>query len=163
MAVSNLGELGPNIQKIIKRLVANQDLLKLLYYTDMDPLSQPDLTEEQIKKEIYSKLIKFIPKSIVQNLPNSYLIINVVEGDINQSNDQIRDINIVIEVYVPIIQWIIKNDNLRPFAIMGKILEILNQKTINGFGKIQGGDFEIGAVSEEMTLYLMHFKIQQYE
>ena len=35
--VRNLKELGPNLQKIVNRLQANQDLLKLLYYNDKDP------------------------------------------------------------------------------------------------------------------------------
>ena len=34
----------------------------------------------------------------------------------------------------------IKDSNLRPFAIMGEIEESLNNKTINGLGKITGGD-----------------------
>jgi len=46
MATRNLADLGLNLQKIITRLQSNQTLLKLLYYTDKDPLSQPDLTSE---------------------------------------------------------------------------------------------------------------------
>ena len=60
--VRNLKELGPNLQKIVTRLQTNQTLLKLLYYTDKDPLSNPDLTKEQIKSEIFEKLIKVIPR-----------------------------------------------------------------------------------------------------
>ena len=61
MGVRNCIELGENAQKIVKRLMSNQNLMKLLYYTDKDPLSQPDLTENQIKEEVYEKLIKIIP------------------------------------------------------------------------------------------------------
>jgi len=39
MGVRNCKDLGENAQKIIKRLLANQRLLKLLYYNDKDPLS----------------------------------------------------------------------------------------------------------------------------
>nr|DAQ90169.1 MAG TPA: hypothetical protein [Bacteriophage sp.] len=41
-----LQEMGPNLIKIMKRLLANQNLLRLLIYTDKDPLSKdkPDLT-----------------------------------------------------------------------------------------------------------------------
>jgi hypothetical protein len=39
MGVRNCRDLGENAQKIMKRLLANQKLLKLLYYTDKDPLS----------------------------------------------------------------------------------------------------------------------------
>ena len=62
MGVRNCRDLGENAQKIMKRLLANQTLLKLLYYTDKDPLSQPDLTDEQIQNEVFEKLIKIIPR-----------------------------------------------------------------------------------------------------
>jgi hypothetical protein len=39
MSIRNYGELGIILQKIMNRLLANQELLKLLYYTDKDPLN----------------------------------------------------------------------------------------------------------------------------
>jgi hypothetical protein len=47
MAVRNCREIGENLQLIIKRLIANDNLVKLLYYTDADPLSHENLTAEQ--------------------------------------------------------------------------------------------------------------------
>ena len=44
------------------RLMANDNLVKLLYYTDKDPLSQPALTSEEKKTEVFNKLIKIIPR-----------------------------------------------------------------------------------------------------
>ena len=38
MAVRNCVELGENLQKIVKRLLANDDLVKLLYYEQDDPM-----------------------------------------------------------------------------------------------------------------------------
>ena len=46
MATRNLSDLGLNLQKIVSRLQANQNLLKLLYYTGKDPLSEADLTSD---------------------------------------------------------------------------------------------------------------------
>ena len=60
--VRNLKELGSFMQRIVKRLMNNQNLLKLLYYTDKDPLSQSDISNDTIRKEIYEKLIKVIPR-----------------------------------------------------------------------------------------------------
>ena len=51
--VRNLKELGSFMQRIVKRLMNNQNLLKLLYYTDKDPLSQSDISDDTIRKEIY--------------------------------------------------------------------------------------------------------------
>ena len=53
--VRNLKELGSFMQRIVKRLMNNQNLLKLLYYTDKDPLSQSDISDDTIRKEIYEK------------------------------------------------------------------------------------------------------------
>jgi len=38
MGARNCQELGINLQKIHSRLVANDDLIKLLYYTETNPL-----------------------------------------------------------------------------------------------------------------------------
>ena len=62
MDVRNCEDIGINAQYIIKRLLANQNLLKLLYYTDKDPLSHEDLTPEQIKDEVFGKLVKIVPR-----------------------------------------------------------------------------------------------------
>ena len=60
-------------------------------------------------------------------------------------------------------QWIIKNSNLRPFAIMGEIQNSLRGKKIEGLGKMQGGDFDLDFLTEEMTAYLMTFYITSYD
>ena len=64
---------------------------------------------------------------------------------------------------VPLQQWIIKDSNLRPFAIMGEISNSLNGKTINGLGKIKGGDFDLTVLTNEMSIYRQQFWITQYD
>ena len=61
MGVRNCAEIGENLQKIVTRLMANDDLVNLLYYTDKDPLSQPHLSDEEKKEKIFEKLIKIVP------------------------------------------------------------------------------------------------------
>jgi len=39
MGIRNCAEIGENIYKIMARLLANDDLVKLLYYDSKDPLS----------------------------------------------------------------------------------------------------------------------------
>ena len=48
MATRNLADMGTNLQKIVKRLQANQNLLKLLYYSGKDPLSEDDINDQWI-------------------------------------------------------------------------------------------------------------------
>lgn len=159
----NLEDLGPNLQKIVSRLQANQTLLKLLYYTGKDPYSEDDLTSEQIKDEVFNKLIKIVPRVGPKETAHSIIVLRVVRGTSNPGNDEFRDFRIDIEVFVPLTQWFIKDSNLRPFAIMGEIHRSLNNKTIDGLGKMVGGDFQINFLTEEMSCYEMNYHITSYD
>ena len=163
MATRNLADMGPNLQKIISRLQSNQNLLKLLYYSGKDPLSEEDLTEQQIKNEIFEKLIKIVPRVGPKETAQSLLAIRVVRGRSNNENNEFRDFELDIEVFVPMTQWIIKDSNLRPFAIMGEIHRSLNRKTIDGLGKMVGGDFQINFLTDEMSCYEMAYYITSYD
>lgn len=163
MATRNLADMGPNLQKIVRRLQANQDLLKLLYYSGKDPLSEEDLTPEQIRNEIFEKLIKIVPRVGPKETAQSLLAIRVVRGRSNEENNEFRDFEIDIEVFVPMTQWIIKDSNLRPFAIMGEIHKSLNRKTIDGLGKMVGGNFQINFLTDEMSCYEMVYYITSYD
>lgn len=162
--VRNCKELGVNMQKIVTRLMANDNLVKLLYYykTD-DPLSQPALTDEQKKTLIFNKLIKLTPRLDPTGIDQSMISVMARTARSLGSNDQFRDIVISVEVFVPISQWMIKDTNLRPYAIMGEIQESLSGKTVNGLGKIRGGDFDYNYGTDEITGFAMDFYITEYD
>ena len=161
--VRNLEELGFNLQKIVARLQANQNLLKLLYYTDKDPYSKADLTSTQIKEEVFEKLIKVVPRVGPKETANSIVSLRVVRGPIDSKNSEFRNINLGIEIFVPLTQWFIKDTNLRPFSIMGEIQKSLNGKVINGLGRMEGGDFSLNFLTEEMSCYEMTFRFTEYD
>ena len=163
MGVRNCIELGENAQKIIKRLMSNLNLLKLLYYTDKDPLSQPDLTEKQIKEEVYEKLIKIIPRVGPKETAHSIVTVRFIRGRRNPNNNEFENISVAVESFVPLTQWIIKDINLRPFAILGEIQKTLNGKTINGLGKMIGGDFDLNFLTEEISAYEQSFALVTYD
>ena len=96
---------------------------------------------EKIKNSIFEKMIKIVPRIGYKETAQSIVTIRVVRGRSNPKNDEFRDFEIAIEVFVPLTQWFIKDSNLRPFAIMGEIHKSLNKKTIDGLGKMIGGDF----------------------
>ena len=161
--VRNFGELGPCLQNIIQRILANQDLLKLLYYTGKDPLNEPSLTPEEIEEEIYEKLVKIVPRVGPYETAQSVLSMRVVRGRGIQENSEFRDIIIHFEVFVPMTQWFIKDSNLRPFAIMGELQKSLNDKIINGLGRMQGGDFSLNFLTDEMSCYEIEYRIINYD
>ena len=163
MNVRNCSDIGVNAQYIIKRLLANQDLLKLLYYTDKDPLSHEDLTQEQIQEEIFEKLIKIVPRVGPKETAHSIIALRIARARGLAENNEFKNVMISVEVFVPMTQWIIKDTNLRPFAIMGEIQKSLNGKKIEGLGKMVGGDFSLNILTEEISAYEQTFVLTSYD
>jgi hypothetical protein len=162
MAVRNCSEIGENLQNIIKRLFANQNLLKLLYYTDKDPLKGEDLTQEQIQKEVFEKLIKVVPRVGPKENVKSIVTVRVADG-VPNVNSEFRNLEISIEIFVPLTQWLMKGTNLRPFAIMGEIQKSLDDKKINGLGKMHAGSFNLQFLTEEIGCYEQIYNITSYD
>ena len=163
MGVRNCRELGENLQKIVQRLMANDRLVNLLYYTDKDPLSQPPLTQKQKQELVFEKLIKMIPRIGPKEDAKSIIVLKVCGAHKLSSNTEFKDVKIQIEVFVPLTQWFIKDANLRPYLILGEIEESLNEKKVNGLGKMIGGDFDTNFFTEEMSTFEQTFWITSYE
>lgn len=162
MAARNYQELGINLQKICSRLLANEELVKLLFYTDTDPLSKNPLTQEQ-KQKLFNDLICIIPRVGTRDDSKSVIAVYVPKALGISGNPEFKEVTIAIDIFVPLTQWIIKDSNLRPFAIMGEIQKSLNGKIVNGLGKIVGGDFDLILLTDEMSGYRQVFSITEYE
>lgn len=163
MGVRNCAEIGENLQKIVNRLIANDRLVNLLYYSDKDPYGGAPLTDEEKKEKIFEELIRVVPRVGPKDDAKSLLVVTVVKGSTNSENSEFRNIVLRVEVFVPITQWVIKDSNLRPFAILGEVQKSLNGKTINGLGKLNGGDFEVNFFSEAISCYSQYFYLTSYE
>jgi hypothetical protein len=163
MSVRNCEELGLNFQLIINRLMANQNLLKLLYYTDKDPLSGQDLTQDQIKGEVFNNLIRITPRMLPQDNARSHIGLRIQNGIPNGENTEFRLVHFDFEVFTPMTQWMIANSNLRPFAIMGEIEKSLKNKRVKGLGTIKGNGFNAEFFSDEMTCYKLSFTLEIYD
>lgn len=161
MAVRNCQELGINLQKICSRLLANENLVKLLYYTSVDPLAQPALNDKQ-KQSIFNDLICIVPNVGSREDSRSVIAIYIPKAAGITGNREFKNVTIAIDIFVPLTQWIIKDSNLRPFAILGEIQNSLCGKTVNGLGKIEGGDFDLVLLTEEMSGYRQIFNITEY-
>jgi hypothetical protein len=121
MGVRNCEEIGRNARLIIERLLANDRFVNLLYYTEPNPFDQPNLTNEQKRQLVYNKYLLFVPRIDHKETAHSIVSMRVVNGLTNSQNNEFRNIHIGFEIFVPLSEWIIKDENLRPFAIMGEI------------------------------------------
>lgn len=201
MSVRNCAEIGPILQEVVSRLLANNDLCRLIYFTDRNPIEEPKYIQEleryeyleevlgrQLKlsknleetvqeycdrvkaewsrikkKEIYEKLIKVVPRVGPKEFDNSVVVVRVARGSKNPNNNQFRDLSIYIESFVPLTQWLVNDENLRPFLIMGEVQKCLDGKRMNQIGKMIGGDFELQVLTEEVSCYEQEFAITTYE
>ena len=163
MGVRNCAELGENLQKIVKRLLTNDDLVKLLYYEQDDPMSQSALSMEVKEKEVFEKLIKTVPRVGTKDTAKSVIVVYVQKAGKLSGNKEFRNVKILVDVIVPLTQWYIRDTNFRPFAILGQIQSSLDDKTVNGLGKISGGDFELNFVTDDVICYQQIYEITEYD
>lgn len=162
MSVRNCGELGVSLQKIVTRLMANDNLVNLLYFEDKDPLNHLPLSSEEKREKIYEELIKIIPKVEAREDGKSVIAVYITRGAKLSGNREFVNVTFAVDVLVPMTQWIIKDTNLRPFAILGQIQESLEGKVINGLGKLEGGDFELALLTEEHSVYRQVYNLTEY-
>jgi hypothetical protein len=125
-------------------------------------LEGPTLTKDQKQKEVFEKLIKTVPRVGTKDTAKSVVVVYVQRAAKIAGNKEFKNVRILVDVIVPLTQWYIKDTNLRPFAILGKIQESLEEKTINGLGKISGGDFELNFVTDDVICYQQIFEITEY-
>ena len=156
-------ELGPNLIKISKKLIQNQNLLMLLENTDLDPLNKDKHPNEIDGLDLLNKLIRVVPLLTTdEQNTKSKIVILFYRGDVSSSNSDNENISLTIIVYSPFEEWLIAGDTLRPFAIMSEIRKSLQDKRINGLGEINYLGFEMTTITEEMAGFSMRFRINAF-
>lgn len=154
-------ELGPNLIKIAKKLLNNQNLLKLLVNTDKDPLKHPDI--DNPLKEILNHYIKVVPLLLEEDMTTkSKIVIFFEEGSPSAANADHENVLLLINIYCPFKEWLITGDNLRPFAIMSEVRKSLQDKRLNGLGEITFNSFDLATLTEEMGCYSLRFNIHDF-
>lgn len=155
-------EFGPNLNKLAKKLLANQNLCKLLINTDLEPLNptlHPDLTEEE-RMKIFGTDINIVPLVMdVDEYTTSKIVLVFSDGEPSGTNPDSEAITLLVYVYVPYKKWIIAGEQLRPFAIMSEVRKSLQDKRINGLGEIKYNGFTISSLTTQTGSYLMRFQI----
>ncbi len=157
-------ELGPNLKKIVQKLLKNQNLCKLLINTDLDPINPElhgdvDPTEEVMK----TKNIRVIPLVTTEDQTTTSKLVVIFESGTPTDNYDVEKLNVLIYVYCPFREWEITGNQLRPFAIMAEVRRSLQDKRINGLGEISYKGFDIASLTDQMGCYLMRFHINAFK
>lgn len=124
-------DLGLITNKILK----NERLKRLLYYTTSDALMRPKLTEEE-SIELFNKHIKIIPRLQVDDLVRTYIIIVFNNFVPNDENPEFRNNTITFHIICHYDQWHLQDFQLRPYLIAGELDSMFEGKHLTGIGEL---------------------------
>lgn len=159
MAIRNSQELGDNLFLIARRLADNNNLCRLLINTDFNPLSTP----VENTAALLNKNILVVPRVDERDFHlDSKIAILFNGGNVNNENDEFKDLQLNIMIFCPFDSWIINSNNLRPFMIMSEIEKSLKNKRINGIGVLKYTGFELTTVTDDTSCYTMTFEIDVF-
>ena len=152
---SSFLSLNKDMKILVKKILSNQRLKKLLHYTTKDALDKPKLTDEE-KIAMFNKEIRIVPKLYVDQPVLNYIIISF-DNFIESSNPQFRDNIIEFDIICHFDQWQLKDFDLRPYRIAAELDSMLDKKKLTGIGLIEFyGAKEILLTDEFAGLCLMY-------
>ena len=121
---------------IIEKILKNDNLKKLLYYTSKDCLSRPNLNDDQ-SLSLFGKQIKMVPKIYVDQAVMPYLTITFLNFTPNGENPEFRNNLIEFDIVCHFDQWHLKDFQLRPYKIAAEIDSMFNEKHLTGIGTLK--------------------------
>lgn len=133
---SSFLSLEKDASLIMDKLMENNRLKKLLYYTTPDCLKQPNLTDEQTI-ELFGKQIRIIPRFKIDPDVVNYLLINFDNFYTNSTNPEFRDNLIYFDIICHWDQWSLRDYKLRPYRIAAEIDSMFNNKKLSGIGELK--------------------------
>lgn len=133
---SSFLSLNKDLDLIIKRLLKNERIQKLLYYTTSNPLDKAKLTEDQVL-ELLDRHIKIVPKLYIDGSVLNYIIISFDNFVPNATNPEFRDNLISFDIICHFDQWQLEDFNLRPYRIAAELDSMLNGTHLTGIGKLE--------------------------
>ena len=121
---------------IVDRMMKNERLKKVLYYTSRDCLDKPMLNDEQTS-ELFGKHIKIVPKLYVDGSVLNYIIVSFDTFTNNRTNPEFRDNIVEFDIVCHFDQWHMKDFQLRPYKIAAELDTMFNDQRLTGIGKLE--------------------------
>lgn len=148
--------ISEDIIKISQKLIEDDKLCKLLYYTDKEPLGHDKLTTEQKTELLDKEYLQIIPriKEDEENSVRNFIMISYT-GFSPSSNPKYMNGVIVIDILSHIDCWKMSNKYgdlmLRPYEIAQRVYDTIHGKKFTGIGVanfLAGEDLILGSNPE---------------
>lgn len=135
-AKSSFLSTDKDLSLIIKKMLGNERLCKMLYYTQKDCLKGKSLTAQETLS-LLDKQIKIVPKLDIDADCPIYVIVTLNNFAPNMLNPEFRDCLINFDIFCHPDHWNMGNFQLRPHKIAGEIDAMMNGQKLTGIGEIQ--------------------------
>ena len=156
----NFNVVGKNLILFANMILNNQKICKLLYYSNLSPLTQPDIIETDF---LMNKNIRVVPKVPDFDSENgSFIVLLMDEFILDPSNEDMKLVTIRFDIICPMDEWIVNEDSLRPFLIMSELQTIFDGLKINGVGRLRFINAERIVLSENHAGYSMKFNNYEF-
>lgn len=133
---SSFLSMEKDLNIIIDKIMKDDRLKRLLYYTSPDALDREKLTDEQ-SNSLFGKQIKIVPKLYVDGSVLNYIIVSFDNFMTNRTNPEFRDNVIEFDIICHFDQWHLKDFQLRPYRIAAELDSLFNDKHLTGIGHLE--------------------------
>jgi hypothetical protein len=159
--IRNFKAVGDNLFIIAQKILEDDDICKLLYYTDNNPLEHT-ITEDE-RYNLLHKNVLLVPK-VPENddIKGSYILVLYDGFNINLANSEFKDADLLFIVVCPPENWVINDSSLRPFLIMSRIDELFGNKKIANIGKLQFVKADRFVLNSQLTGYGLTYSTYEF-
>lgn len=155
MKTSNIIKgFGDSLIIIASELMKDEDLCKLLYYSD-NPTGQ--IPVENKKDNILHKHIIVNTEIPTGEDKGSYVILTINSFEPNGSNTETMDVEFYVDILSPTDDWVYNSPSLRSFSIMEKVVETFESINLKGVGKIEFGGASLAVAANGLSGYTVRF------
>lgn len=147
-----------DLSLILDKIINNERLKKLLYYTTPDALHKPDLTQEQTIS-LVNRNIKNVPKIYVDSDVLVYIVVSFDKFIPNFSNPEFRDNIIRFDIVSHFDQWQLEDLQLRPYRIAAELDSMLDNKKLTGIGRLEFLGASQIVVTDEMAGLTLGYQV----
>ena len=129
---SSFLSINKDMRLIVDKILSNDRLCKLLYYTTKDALNKPNKTDEE-KLGLFKNNIKIIPKLYVDKEVLNYIVISF-DNFVPSNNPQFRNNRNEFDILCHMDQWQLKDFDLRPYRIAAELDHMFANTKLTGIG-----------------------------
>ena len=150
-------QIGEAVSKIALKLTEDKDLIKLLCNMSNNPLNE-ELNNDENFLDFQSGIIRTTPKVNFSELKRGVVTIIPYYGA-TEDNSSFSLVGINFNVFLPIDKWQINSLSQRPYLIMSRLYQVLNNSRVTGIGTLRHEGFELDIISDEISLHTLKFSV----